>query len=54
MTSREAFEEWYHPNFYTDPKTLAWESWKQSRKDTLDKAAKCVADYPNYDEEIAK
>lgn len=32
MTSKELFDAWYHPNFFTDPKTLAWEAWKQSRK----------------------
>ena len=49
--TRESFEDWYHPNFYTDPKTLAWEAWKQSRKDALEEAAKlceslaCTDDY---------
>ena len=38
-TSREAFEAWYHPNFFTDPKTLAWEAWKAGREAALEEAA---------------
>ena len=54
VNTRESFEEWYHPNFYTDPKTLAWEAWKKSRKDTLENAAKCAEDYPKYGDSIAE
>lgn len=39
MTSKEIFEAWYHPNFFVDPKTLAWEAWKQSRKALADEQA---------------
>ena len=35
MTSKEAFEAWYHPNFFTDPKALAWEAWKAGREQAL-------------------
>lgn len=46
--TRESFEDWYHPNFYTDPKTLAWEAWKQSRKDTLEETAKLQTERDEY------
>jgi hypothetical protein len=48
--SREAFEAWYHPNFFNDPKTLAWAAWKASRKQALEDAVDRVTTLYEFDE----
>ena len=42
MTLKELFDAWYHPNFFSDPKPLAWEAWKQSRKNLEAEQAQAV------------
>jgi len=38
MNDKKAFEDWYHPNFIIDPKTLACSAWIASRKQALEEA----------------
>lgn len=41
--SREAFEAWYHANFFTDQKMLAHAAWQASRKQALAEATQACS-----------